>query len=42
VGVVMAGGTPRPFIVGGEVHAAARKGETADGNDLNAIEGGVA
>jgi hypothetical protein len=26
----MAGGAPRPFIVAGEGHAEARKGETAD------------
>jgi hypothetical protein len=41
VSVVMAGGAPRPFIVAGEGHAGARKGETASGNGLNAIEGGV-
>jgi hypothetical protein len=29
-----------PFIWAGEGHAGARKGETADGNGLNAIEGG--
>jgi hypothetical protein len=28
-----------PFIGAGEEHAGARKGETADGNGLNAIEG---
>jgi hypothetical protein len=28
-----------PFIGAGEGHAGARKGETADGNGLNAIEG---
>jgi hypothetical protein len=37
VTMVMAGGAPRPFIVAGE-----RKGETADGNGLNAIDGGTA
>jgi hypothetical protein len=42
VSVVMAGGAPRPFIVAGEGHAGARKGETADGNGLNAIECGAA
>jgi hypothetical protein len=31
-----------PFIVAGEGHAGARKGETAGGNGLNAIEGGAA
>jgi hypothetical protein len=30
-----------PFIVAGEGHAGARKGETACGNGLNAIEGGA-
>jgi hypothetical protein len=40
VSVVMAGGAPRPFIVAGEGHVGARKGETADGNGLNAIEVG--
>jgi hypothetical protein len=39
VSVVMAGGAPRPVIVAGEGHAGARKGETADSNGLNAIEG---
>jgi hypothetical protein len=39
VSVVMAGGAPHPFIVVGEGHAGARKGEMADGNGLNAIEG---
>jgi hypothetical protein len=34
-------GCSSPFIVVGEGHAWARKGETADGNGLNAIEGGV-
>jgi hypothetical protein len=29
-----------PFIGAGEGHAGARKGETAGGNGLNAIEGG--
>jgi hypothetical protein len=42
VSVVMAGGAPRPFIVAMEGHAGARKGETVDGNGLNAIEGGAA
>jgi hypothetical protein len=42
VSVVMAGGAPRPFVVAREGHAGARKGETADGNGLNAIEGGAA
>jgi hypothetical protein len=42
VSVVMAWGAPRPFIVAGEGHTGARKGETADGNGLNAIEGGAA
>jgi hypothetical protein len=36
----MAGGAPRPFIEAGEGHVEARKGETADGNGLNTIEGG--
>jgi hypothetical protein len=40
VSVVMAGGAPRPFIEAGEGHVEARKGETADGNGLNTIEGG--
>jgi hypothetical protein len=31
-----------PFIVAGEGHAGARKGETAGGNGLNTIEGGAA
>jgi hypothetical protein len=39
VSVVMARGAPRPFIVAGEGHAGARKGETADSNGLNANEG---
>jgi hypothetical protein len=38
----MAGGAPHPFIVAGEGHTEARKGKTADGTGLNAIEGGVA
>jgi hypothetical protein len=42
VSVVMAWGAPRPFIVAGEGHTGARKGETADDNGLNAIEGGAA
>jgi hypothetical protein len=42
VSVVMAGGAPRPFIVAEEGHTGARKGETTDDNDLNAIEGGAA
>jgi hypothetical protein len=42
VSVVMAGGAPRAFIVAGEGHAGARKGETTDGNGLNAIEGRAA
>jgi hypothetical protein len=42
VSVVMARGAPCPFIVAREGHAGARKGETADGNGLNAIEGGAA
>jgi hypothetical protein len=42
VSVVMAGGAPQPFIVAAEGHVRARKGETANGNDLNAIEGGAA
>jgi hypothetical protein len=42
VSVVMAGCAPRPFIVAGEGHAGARKGETANGNALNTIEGGAA
>jgi hypothetical protein len=42
VRVVMAGGAPRPFIVVGEGHARARKGETADGNGLNTIKGRAA
>jgi hypothetical protein len=37
VSVVMVGGAPHPYIVAG-----ARKGETADGNGLNAIDGGAA
>jgi hypothetical protein len=41
VSVVMAGGAA-PFIVAGVGHAGARKGETADSNGLNAIEGGAA
>jgi hypothetical protein len=32
----------RPFIVAGEGHTGARKGVTAGGNGLNAIEGGAA
>jgi hypothetical protein len=40
VSVVMAGGAPHPFIVAGEGHTGARKGETADGNGLNTIEEG--
>jgi hypothetical protein len=40
VSVVMAGGAPHPFIVVGEEHTGARKGETTDGNGLNAIEAG--
>jgi hypothetical protein len=40
VSVVMVGGAPRPFIVAGEGHVRARKGETADGKGLNAIDGG--
>jgi hypothetical protein len=39
VSVVMAGGAPRPFIVAGEGHTGARRGETANGNGLNTIEG---
>jgi hypothetical protein len=35
-------GCSSPFIVAEEGHAGARKGETADGNGLNAIEGGAA
>jgi hypothetical protein len=31
-----------PFIVDGEGHAGARKGETVGGNGLNTIEVGVA
>jgi hypothetical protein len=42
VSVVMVEGAPRPFIVAGEGHAGARKGETGDGNGLNAIEGRAA
>jgi hypothetical protein len=42
VSVVMAGGSPRPFIVAGEGHAGAREEEMAGGNGLNAIEGGAA
>jgi hypothetical protein len=42
VSVVMARGAPRPFIVAGEGHTRAGKGETAGGNSLNAIDGGVA
>jgi hypothetical protein len=42
VSVVMARGAPRPFIVAGEGHVGARKGEMADGNGLNAIDGGAA
>jgi hypothetical protein len=38
----MAGGAPHAFIVAGEGHAGARKGETTDGNGLNAIEGRAA
>jgi hypothetical protein len=41
VSVVMAGGCPRPFILAGEGHTGAREGETADGNSLNAIDGGA-
>jgi hypothetical protein len=40
VSVVMAGGAPRPFIVVGEGHTGAGEGEMADGNGLNAIDGG--
>jgi hypothetical protein len=40
--VLMARGAPRPFIVVGEGHAGARNGEIADGNGLNANEGGAA
>jgi hypothetical protein len=43
VSVVMAGGgAPHPFIVAGEGHTRAGEGETADGNSLNAIDGGAA
>jgi hypothetical protein len=42
VSVVMAGGAPRPFIVAREGHVGARKGETAGGNGINAIEGRAA
>jgi hypothetical protein len=44
VSVVMAGGggAPRPFIVAGEGHTGAGKGETAGGNGLNAIDGEAA
>jgi hypothetical protein len=42
VSAVIAGGAPRPFIVAREGHAGAREGETAGGNGLNAIDGGVA
>jgi hypothetical protein len=42
VSVVMAGVAPNPFIVAGEGHAGARKGEMADGTGLNAIEGRAA
>jgi hypothetical protein len=42
VSVVMAWGASPPFIVAGEGHTGARKGETTDGNGLNAIEGGAA
>jgi hypothetical protein len=35
-------GCSSPFYSGREGHAGARKGETADGNGLNAIEGGAA
>jgi hypothetical protein len=40
--VVADSGAPRPFVVAREGHAGARKGETTDGNGLNAIEGGAA
>jgi hypothetical protein len=36
------GGAPRPFIVAGEGHTGVGEGETADGNSLNAIDGGAA
>jgi hypothetical protein len=39
VSVVMAEGAPCPFIVAGEGHTEAGKGETAGGNGLNAIDG---
>jgi hypothetical protein len=42
VSVVMAGVAPRTFIVAGDGHAGARKGETTDGNGINVIEGGAA
>jgi hypothetical protein len=42
VSVVMAGGAPCPFIVAGEGYVGARRGEMANGNGLNAIEGGAA
>jgi hypothetical protein len=35
------GGAPLPFIVAGEGHAGAWEGETAGGNDLNAIDEGL-
>jgi hypothetical protein len=42
VGVVMAGGAPRPFIVAGDGHTGAGEGETAGGNSLNTIDGAAA
>jgi hypothetical protein len=43
VSVVMAGGgAPRPFIVAGGGHTRAAEGETAGGNDLSTIDGGLA
>jgi hypothetical protein len=42
VSVVMAGGAPCPIIVAREGHTGAGEGETADGNSINAIDGGAA
>jgi hypothetical protein len=42
VSVVVAGGCSSSFYSGQGGHTGAREGETAGGNSLNAIDGGVA
>jgi hypothetical protein len=42
VSVVMVRGAPHPFIWAGRRGASRGGGEMADGNGLNAIEGGAA